>query len=402
MRIAFFSEAYDPFTNGVVVLIKAYREALMARGHEVVVFCPEHEERPRVEDGVVRLPSLQLKDDWYRLALPFGQALREMRAGHFDILHSHHPFSCGIIAERLARKHGIPLVYTFHTMLTEQSHHVPGPKHLAQRGILRVIRRHCERAHCVTVSTNVMRDWLIAKKVKSAIHVVRPDPPSVSISPGARESIRARLGIPANAVVAFCASRLSAEKDVDILLRALSHIPESVGLRVVIAGSGCEEPALRELANSLKVSSRIHWVGEVRHDEIGNYYAAADFFAFPSRNDTLGLVVLEAMVCGLPCVVMDQNGPSEIVRHGVDGLRSAPSEHAFANAMWRLAFDEETRARLASNTQAGVADFCTPSTADGLLEAYEIAAKMAVADRLVSSKRSKTKTSRKVSGPRVW
>lgn len=402
MRIAFFSEAYDPFTNGVVVLIKAYREALLARGHEVVVFCPEHEERPRVEEGVVRLPSLQLKDDWYRLALPFGQALRELRSGQFDILHSHHPFSCGIIAERLARKHDIPLVYTFHTMLTEQSHHVPGPKHLAQRGILRVIRRHCERAHCVTVSTNVMRDWLISKKVNSAIHVVRPDPPKVNVHPGARDAIRSRLGIPSNAVVAFCASRLSAEKDVDILLRALSHIPESVGLRVVIAGSGCEEGSLRDLANSLKVGSRIHWAGEVRHEEIGDYYAAADFFAFPSRNDTLGLVVLEAMVCGLPCVVMDQNGPSEIVRHGIDGLRSAPSEHAFANAMWRLAFDADTRIRLASNAREGVLKFCNPPTADGLLEAYDIAAKMAAADRLVSTKKGKAKPPKKISGPRVW
>lgn len=402
MRIAFFSEAYDPFTNGVVVLIKAYREALMARGHEVVVFCPEHEERPRIEDGVVRLPSLQLKDDWYRLALPFGQALREMRNGHFDILHSHHPFSCGLIAERLARKHEIPLVYTFHTMLTEQSHHVPGPKHLAQRGILRVIRRHCERAHCVTVSTNVMRDWLIGKNIKAPIHVVRPDPPSISARPGARERIRSRLGVPSNAIVAFCASRLSPEKDVDLLLKALSHIPESVGLKLLIAGSGAEESALRELAHSLKLESRIYWLGEVPHSEIGDYYAAADFFAFPSRNDTLGMVVLEAMNCGLPCVVIDQNGPSEVVRHGIDGLRSAPSEHAFANAMWRLAFDDETRSKLSQETKNGVAAFCTPPTADGLLEAYEIAMKMSAADRLVSAKRSKARPAKKSSGPRVW
>lgn len=402
MRIAFFTEAFDPYTNGVVVLVKAYRDALEAAGHEVVVFAPEHENRPTVERRVVRMASVQVAKEWYRLAIPFSKALRHFDDLDFDIIHSHHPFSCGLLAEKLSRKFEIPLVYTFHTLLTQQSHHVPGPKQLAEQTIMRVIRRHCTRSHCVTVSTRVMQQWLRKRAVKSPVQIVRPNVPAIQATAEGRRRIRGKFGFAEHEIVAFCASRLSQEKDLEILLRATSLVPRELPLRVLVAGDGPEEKDLKKLAKKLRLGNRIVWGGAAPHAQIGDWYAAGDFFAFPSRNDTLGMVVLEAMASGLPCIVANENGPAEIVRPNVDGLSVHADPVSFSHAMSMLTRHADLRQAMGQATAEGVRLFCTPDTATGLLDAYATAQDMLRLDRMLGKRRGFTRSKRNPSGPQVY
>jgi len=381
MRIAFFSEGYDPFTNGVVVLLKAYREALEKAGHEVFVFAPEHHGRPEFEDHVVRLPSLYWCKKTYPCLRPFAKNERLFAGGHFDVIHSHHPFSCGLLAERLARKHQIPLVYTFHTLLTNYSGYFPGASKVAEQGLLKIIRRHCERADAVTVSTGVMEKWLRQRGVETPIQIVRP-PITLQPAPaGARERMRKHLGADENTVIALCASRLSLEKDVDFLIRATKKF-SNPNVKVVLVGSGPMEVSLREQVEALGLTQKVLFIGEAQHSEMPNWYAAADMLVFPSRNDTLGLVLIEAMASGLPCVAIDMNGPTEVVRNGETGYLVPFQERAFAASVDRLAFDPDLRIKLSSQARSWVMSQFNVDLALSLERAYELARERMDADRL--------------------
>lgn len=385
MRIAFFSEGYDPFTNGVVVLLKAYREALEKAGHEVVVFTPEHHGRPDFEDHVVRLPSLYWCKKTYPCLRPFAKNERLFAGGHFDVIHSHHPFSCGLLAERLARKHGIPLVYTFHTLLTNYSGYFPGASKVAEQGLLKIIRRHCGRANAVTVSTGVMERWLRQRGVFTPIHVVRP-PITLEPAPaGTRERMRAMLGAHDGIVLALCASRLSLEKDVDFLVRAARKMTDP-NLRIVIVGTGPMEGQLKEQVESLGLSGRIIFVGEAKHHEMSNWYAAADMLVFPSRNDTLGLVLIEAMACGLPCVAINMNGPTEVVQNGETGYLVPFQERAFADAVGNLAQSAGLRFQMGAKARERALSEFNIDLAASLERAYEIAWDRMDSDRYESGR----------------
>lgn len=373
MRVAFFTEGYDPFTNGVVVLLKAYREALERAGHEVIVFAPEHHGRPAFEDRVVRMPSLYWCKKTYPCLKPFVKNERLFSGGHFDIIHSHHPFSCGLLAERLSKKHGIPLVYTFHTLLTNYSGYFPGARKVAEQGLLNILRRHCERADAVTVSTGIMERWLRERGVTSPIHVVRPP---ITLKPaelGSRERIRKQLGLGESTVIALCASRLSLEKGVDFLLRAVRQLRATSDYRIVLVGSGPQEAQLKADAAELGIENKVIFVGEVPHQEMPAWYAASDLFVFPSRNDTLGLVLIEAMFSGLPCVAIDMNGPTEVVRHAETGFLVPFREPAFARAVDQLIDKPELRLRFGEQARRCAISQYGNDTALSLERAYEIA-----------------------------
>ena len=111
--------------------------------------------------------------------------------------------------------------------------------------------------------------------------------------------------------------RLTAFKSVDVAIRALARLPESVTLTVV--GDGPQAGELQQLARDLGVADRCRFTGLVPHAQLGDHYGAAGVFVFPSVRESGGAVVLEAMAHGLPCIVADWGGPQLYAARG--GLR---------------------------------------------------------------------------------
>lgn len=388
MRIAFFTEGYDPYTNGVVVLVKAYRDALVEAGHDVTIFAPEHEEQPDTEHDVVRLKSLVFHKDFYRIVRPFSRINTVFDPTEFDVIHSHHPFTCGHIAGKLSKKHGIPLVYTFHTHLTKQAEHVRWPKTVVKSGMLELIKFHCEQSHCITTSTQVCADWLEENGVSTPISIIRPNLPKLTPSTLTREEAREKFGLRPDETVALCASRLSPEKGVEFLFESMAKLDRPP--KLLLAGDGVMREDLVALSKKLKLQKHISWVGELPHHEISEAYVASDFLVFPSRNDTLGLVILEAMSYGLPVLGIDENGPSEIIRTNVDGVLVSYDTAAFARELHRMTHDLDHRRFLASNAEAGCREFCNLDVGASLIHTYGIAmaefAKRATAAKLTRTK----------------
>lgn len=160
-----------------------------------------------------------------------------------------------------------------------------------------------------------------------------------------RERQRAGWGIsPADCCVLF-AGKLEAVKRVDVLVAALANMPSNLRDCVVllVAGTGPLEDSLRTQAQELGV--RAAWAGFLNQSRMPAAYAVADMLVLPSAHETWGLVVNEAMACGVPAIVSDQVGcANDLVRHGVNGL-VFPNGNAAAlgEAISALAMDPDRR-----------------------------------------------------------
>ena len=112
---------------------------------------------------------------------------------------------------------------------------------------------------------------------------------------------------------------------------------------LVIAGDGPEKERLKALAARLP-EKKVHFAGQIRREEMYQYYSAADIFAFPGINESLGMVFLEAQSCGLPVIACNNGGIPEVVVNEVTGLLTPPEEEtAFDRALLQLLTHPEQR-----------------------------------------------------------
>ena len=145
----------------------------------------------------------------------------------------------------------------------------------------------------------------------------------------------------AGVVIGFT-GRLMPEKNVRLLAQVQRALDSAglAGSRFLIVGEGSEQ---NWLARNL---SRVELTGVLKGEALAQAYADMDVFAFPSRTDTFGNVVQEAMASGVPPVVTNEGGPRFIVSHGVSGTIAATDDE-FCHAVVTLARDSEQRRRLA-------------------------------------------------------
>ncbi len=163
--------------------------------------------------------------------------------------------------------------------------------------------------------------------------------------------------------------RLNRQKAHDVLLRAFARFaPDHPGWRLAIVGEGPEERRLRSLANDLGISVAVDWLGQ--RQEPWPWLRAARIFALPSRHEGTPNALLEAMTCGLPCVVSDASSLLELVEHGVSGLVVPVEDVAgLAAALARLADDPRLARRLGDAARGKLAGHAP----DSALAAWEAA-----------------------------
>lgn len=128
-----------------------------------------------------------------------------------------------------------------------------------------------------------------------------------------RDLTRRQFGLPATQPVVLNVGRLAAQKNQDVLIRALACLPD---VHLVIAGGGVELDSFHDLATTLGVDGRLHMLGPLPADDIADLYAAADLFVFPSTWETFGLAAVEAAMTGMPMVVANLPVLHEVLRAG--------------------------------------------------------------------------------------
>ena len=350
MRIAIFSECYTPVTNGVVTSIITLRETMRAWGHRVYVFAPGTPQ-PDDDADVFRLPELPFPRHPYHFARPFPRLNVNFAALNIQIVHCQHPFTVGRLGAETARKHGIPMVYTAHSLYDTMAACAKSPlvRSMGPKAMRGVMRRFCAKADYVIAPSRYTREALRADHVQARCLVVPSGVIPPKILPGAREAIRAQLNLADETPLLLYVGRLGPEKRIDILLKSVAALRQSdlpdaaANFKVALVGDGQCRLELEELTEALHLQDRVKFVGGVPHNDVGEWYAAGDIFTMPSPAETQGLVLVEAMSAGLPCITVDQGGPKELVLQGETGLRIPLDTGSFTHALDCLLRDPEMR-----------------------------------------------------------
>ncbi len=305
MKILIVTDAWQPQVHGVVTTLVDLARELQASGHEVVVIHPG-QFRTR------RWPGFAGMD----LALFPGRSLRErMDAAAPDAIHIATEGPLGWAARRHCLRRKLAFTTAFHTRLPELLQAALG----VPRGLGYALMRHFHRpSSAVLVPSQGMLKVLRERgfgRLRAWTHGVDTrlftlaDPPPL---PGP-------LG-PLAHPVSLYVGRISHEKNVEAFLEL--DVPGSK----VVCGVGPLTSSLRQRYPN------VHWVGVLPRCELARVYAAADVFVFPSRHETLGLAMLEALACGVPVAAYPVEGPLQVL----GGTRAGALNEDLAEA-WREA-----------------------------------------------------------------
>jgi glycogen(starch) synthase len=173
------------------------------------------------------------------------------------------------------------------------------------------------------------------------------------------------------------------EKGFQVALDALPALIERVGgLRFLVAGSGTHEAELRKQAEQLGLMEHGTFLGWIGDDVLHSLYRIADLCVVPSLYEPFGIVALEAMASGCPCIVADTGGLREVVPNHDVGLRFRSRDpRSLARHVERVLTDADLRDRLVTEASEHVLHFDWADVARQTLEVYDGLARPALVSR---------------------
>lgn len=305
MRILLVTDAWLPQVNGVVRTLQTTCGALQKAGHQVERISPE-------TFRTVPCPSYPE----IRLALFAGREVaRRIESYQPDAIHIATEGPLGLAARRWCLRHGAPFTTAYHTQF---------PDYLAKRTRLPsslfwpFIRWFHGPAQRTMVSTGSIAGQLEANGIGPThrwgrgvdLELFHPD---IDVHPA-----MATLPRPLQLYV----GRVAVEKNIEAFLSSAHQ-----GSKVVVGDGPAREPLERKYPNA-------HFLGALKGRTLASAYASADVLVFPSRTDTFGLVIIEALACGTPVAAYPVPGPIDVLSEKAGALREDLDE-AIAVALTR-------------------------------------------------------------------
>lgn len=301
MRIAIITDAWKPQTNGVVTTLSETGTTLERMGHQVAYVTPE----PFRTVPLPTYPSI-------RLALRPGRRVRRMLdefAPHCIHIATEGPL--GLAARRYCRQRGLAFTTSYHTQFPQYVRlRAPVPLSVSY-AYLRWFHSGAARTLVPTRSQkSELESWGFGNVViwSRGVDTELFHPRDKTLLDDARP-------------ISMFIGRVAVEKNIEAFLGL--DVP---GTKYVV-GDGPDTDELRER------HPEVRFTGFKYGEELASYLAAADVFVFPSRTDTFGLVMLEAMACGVPVAAYPVTGPVDVVRNGQTGVLDQDLRRAVLGAL---------------------------------------------------------------------
>lgn len=302
----------------------------------------------------------QVRDTWSArftlvgfLGAEFQAGVHARREFNPDLVHAHWWFPNGLAATWVARMAGIPLVTTLHGTDVRMARNIS-----VSRPAFRHVMQH-------SAAVTAVSRWLAAE----AQSVVSMQPPIVAPMPVATDLFAPAASGGRQRRLLFV-GRLMPQKGIDLLIEALSQLPNDIGLDVV--GDGPDRSALAARTASLGLNNRVTFHGAVKQPALAVFYQRALALVVPSSEEGLGLVAVEAQLCETPVVAFDSGGLPDVVQHDRTGIlvrdRSAAALAAAIRSM--LERDDLGAALGAAGRLHALATFAPESVARRYADIY--------------------------------
>lgn len=395
MNIAIFTNNYLPYANGVVHSVESFRKEIERRGHNVYVFAPKFTSDNKnlfcfaKKNPVVRFAHNQKEKVFYSKALKIfknsnkgfhpiplsnlNKIKKIIQDLEIDIIHSQQPIFLGKTAQRCAKKMGIPLVFTNHTLYHEcVKFPVLEIEDMIKQFVALFVVKYANCCQKVIVPTLSMKKILIQVGVKTSITVI---PSGINLerfkNPGSWINIRKKYNIKLDDILLVLVSRLSYEKNILFLLSAFKIVYQrNKKIFLMIVGDGLYRKKLEKTRDLLSLKNVI-FAGKVDYSEIFCYYKESDIFVYPCLVDSQGLVIVEAMAAGLPVIALKNSvGPKDIIQKTQAGLLVDESEEQFAQAILKIASDSALRKQYSKQAFKRVEKYSIKRLASKMIQLY--------------------------------
>ncbi len=351
MRILMFSHGYPPTISGVTLVVQKVARAMVERGHAVTVVTASEKNLPyQAEDQGVELRRIFGVPNpfWWEGPMPFLTPLAAHRlAEHFqpDIIHTHDNAYLGLMLSRLhweGSPHLITSCYTLPSFFTQLTRLI-GLHNLSESLLWKYYVGNLNRyEHVVFCTRTHERDFLAhgltppTTVISNGVNILRYRPDK---QPG--EDIDGRYHLPSHPRI-LSVGRLMRDKRLDLLVKAMRLVCDSVDAHLLVVGRGSERRKLKTLVHKLHLENNIHLLGYVPEDDLPALYRASDLFAIPSMVEVQSIPALQAAVTGLPIVAANSAALPELVRSGENGLLVNPlNPHELGEAILQVISDRD-------------------------------------------------------------
>jgi len=380
--------------GGMNIYVVESAERMAAMGVSVDIFTRRHS--PDLPDIVELSPGVRVrhlnigahsatKEELPALIPNLSDAFSAVLEGEkYDVIHSHYWIS-GKVGMRTAKKFGIPLAHTMHTMARVKNMNLaegerPEPM-IRVQGETQVVAA----ANALIANTDAEAASLVSlyEACPDNVSVVSPGVDLYTFTAGSgRKAAREAVGLPQDAHILAFVGRIQPHKGPEVLIRAvaemLNHSPHLRPKLITIimggaSGSGLGEvERLKDLVSWLNISDVVRFENPVPRAQIPQWYRAADLVCVPSYSESFGLVALEAQACGTPVVATAVGGLRTAVADGISGvLVDGHDPRAWSSVLARLIQEPQRRVLLSMGAIEHASHFGWDATARGTLDIYD-------------------------------
>jgi D-inositol-3-phosphate glycosyltransferase len=380
--------------GGMNIYVVESAERMAAMGVSVDIFTRRHS--PDLPDIVelsagVRVRHLNIgansatKEDLPALIPNISETFSAVLENEkYDVLHSHYWIS-GKVAMPVAKKFGIPLAHTMHTMARVKNMNLaegerPEPM-IRVQGETQVVAA----ANALIANTDAEAASLVSlyEACPDNVSVVSPGVDLYTFTAGnGRKAAREAVGLPQDAHILAFVGRIQPHKGPEVLIRAvaemLNHSPHlrSKLITVIMGGASGgglgEVERLKDLVSWLNISDVVRFENPVPRAQLPQWYRAADLVCVPSYSESFGLVALEAQACGTPVVATAVGGLRTAVADGISGvLVDGHDPRAWSSVLARLIQEPQRRVLLSMGAIEHASHFGWDATARGTLDIYD-------------------------------
>ncbi|MFT4582954.1 MAG: 1,2-diacylglycerol 3-alpha-glucosyltransferase [Gammaproteobacteria bacterium] len=364
MRICMVSDDFAPGRTGVGSHLQSVVKNLVTRHHDVSILTTRRRGEAKVENwhGATVYRSFSIPIHGYYQSLASKREIRAVFAAHDpNIVHCHYLSNLMISAVSVAQAQNLKSILTYH-MPIELITSVPLMRPMKSI-IDRIWEKSVNRFDTVISPSRGFVDELKAQGVRVPIeYLSNPIRPPELNAPHIRRD--------PEAFIVLFAGRLAPEKNIGLLVDAFVQIEASLpNARLWIAGDGELRASLEQRVGALGVAGKTRFLGPLSYADLAGHYVASDVFVLPSKMETQGLVIMEAMSYSNPVIATTEivSGP-ELIEQGINGYLVDPDDPKdLAEKLIALANDSALRSSMGEAGFERTAEF-TEDTVIGRLE----------------------------------
>ncbi len=362
MRIAICTDQYLPLLSGLVDSVDTLARELRSEGHTVRIYTSDMPNSVPDKD-VFRFPAKSFPGSDIMFSLPSPGAMRDIRNFNPDIVHTHLFGAAGFFAWYAARRLGVPLVGTDHTLPADYLHYM----HLNFPPFPYLVRKYAAwfygRCDLVTTPSESLLKELRSHGMRRPMRIISNHiATKVFRPPSDKTALKEKVGIPERAILLF--GRIAPEKNLETALSTFEEVARKIDAMLVVVGGGPYKDEFEQSVRARRLEAKVMMLGVLRSEALAETISACDALLITSTSETQSMTTLQAMSCEVPVVAVNAGGLPEYVRDGSNGFLAEPQDvNVLAARLLQILHDPELARRLGRAGRESVLPFSSEHTA---------------------------------------